>query len=118
MLDFTKSYGIIVGHSWARYAQGGTLYNSEGKSYDEQSDRAEVSQEDAEAGYQDVMTNAENAREFLTRILEGGPVNRNDIYREAEGLNYRWDNIKTAAAEMKLNCYKIRDNIFWRLPLE
>lgn len=114
MLDRTKSYGIIVGHSWARYEQAGTLYDGVGKSYAEQGDREEIKEE----GYNDVMANSENAREFLTRILAEGPMNRNEIFKDAEDNGIPWNNVKNAAAEMKLNCYRIRENTFWRLPIE
>lgn len=114
MIDFTKSYGTIWGHPWARFEQGGTLYDGAGKSYAEQGDRQEI----AEEGYHDPAANVENAREFLTRILAEGPMNRNEIFKEAENMALPWANVKNAAAEMKLSCYKIRENTFWRLPIE
>jgi hypothetical protein len=114
MFDFTKSYGVIFGHPWARYEQGGTLYDGAGKSYAEQGDRAEL----AEESYSDPVAAVENAREFLQRMLTEGPMNRNELFKEAENLGLPWDNVKNAAAEMKLNCYKIRENTFWRLPIE
>ena len=115
MLDKTKSFGTIVGHPWARYEQGGTLYDGMGRSYAEQSDDRE---EIVAGSYQDPHAVTENAREFLTRILSEGPMNRNEIFKSAENQGLEWNHVKTAAAEMKLNCYKIRENTFWRMPME
>lgn len=115
MLDRTKSFGTIIGHAWARYEQGGTLYDGAGKSYAEQStDRAEI----VEEGYNDPQAMTENAREFLTRLLAEGPMNRNELFKAAENQGLEWNHVKTAASEMKLSCYKIRENTFWRLPME
>ena len=116
MLDKTKSYGTIVGHAWARYEQGGTLYDGAGKSYAEQSsDREEIIEE---GGYHDPQASSENAREFLTRILSEGPMNRDVIVQMADQQGLNWQFVKDAAIEMKINSYKIRENNFWRMPIE
>lgn len=115
MLDQKKSYGIIYGHPWARYEQGGTLYDGAGKSYAEQSDDR---QEIVDSSYNDPQAVTENAREFLTRILAEGPMNRGEVVRAAEQQGLEWNFVKQAAIEMKVNSYKIRENTFWRMPIE
>lgn len=115
MLDKTKSYAEVYSHPWAKYEQGGTLYDAQGKSYDEQSDREEIQKEE---GYVDPKQNTENAREWLQRQLKGGPVARDDLVRTAENEDIRWENVKNAAAEINVQANKVRDRIIWRLRLE
>ena len=114
MIDFTKPYGTILGHAWARFEQGSTLYDCDGKSYDEQStDRQE------HAGFNVTESNlTENAREFLMKILAEGPMKRTEVNKESDLKGYNWLHVKGAASELKVSAYKIRDNIMWRLPLE
>jgi len=115
MLNRNKSYAEVYGHPWAKFEQGGTLYDGAGRSYDEQSDREEIQKED---GYVDPKQNTENAREWLQRQLEGGPVQREDLFKKAEEEGMKWENVKNAAAEIKVVANKVRDRIVWRLRLE
>lgn len=115
MLDRSKSYAEVYGHAWAKFEQGGTLYDGAGKSYDEQGDRAEVAEE---LGYVDKRANLENAREFLQRILKEGPMSRENVVKEAENQGYKWENVKNAAVEIKVSSNKIRGTVYWRLALE
>ena len=114
MMDFSKSYGVICGHEWARFEQGGTLYDAQGNSYDEQStDREEM------AEYRPTQaTLTVNAREFLQTLLTDGPMQRDNIFKESEKAGYNWANIKDAAQELKVTAYKIREISYWRLNLE
>jgi hypothetical protein len=114
MMNFEKSYGIIFGHDWARYEQNGTLYDAQGRSYDESStDRAEN-----EEFRSDPLTNVQNAREWLEEQLKGGPVQRENLFKKAEQEGIKWDSVKVAATEIKVVANKVRDNIIWRLRLE
>lgn len=114
MLDFSKSYGVIYGHEWAKYEQGGTLYNAQGQSYDEQStDREEISEYRPSKA-----TLTENAREWLARQLKEGPMQRDELFKASEQAGYDWANIKDAAQELKVVAYKIREISYWRLNLE
>jgi hypothetical protein len=113
-LDKTKSYGTVHGHEWAKYIQNGTMYNEAGESYDEQStDREEISE-----FRKTPETIVQNAREFLTEILAEGPMNRSEIVKEADKRGLDWNLVKSAAVEISVNSYKIRDNTFWRLKIE
>lgn len=114
MINFDKSYGTITGHSWAKYEQNGTLYDADGKSYDEQAVREEP--ETPDVVKPEEIT--KNAREWLQEFLAEGPMARDVVNAESGRIGYPWVAIKDAAQEMKVKSYKLDEKTFWRLPIE
>jgi hypothetical protein len=127
-----QPYGTITGHPWARYEQGGVLYDWNGESRRENPD-AVVEDDEHETTDPELVEQPQSAplnnhehpdfrlasaKEFLKNILSSGPLARAAIYREAEQNNQDWEAVKSAFADLRGEAFKRKTSIFWKLDAD
>lgn len=108
-LDRTKEFGTVTGHAQASFEQGGILFDSEGCVLSKER-KADVKNVDAQ---RDI--GAESAESFLFNVLNGGPMSRDNIIKEAENYSQNWDAVKTAANKMNIRRYPQGKSQMWKL---
>lgn len=115
-LDKTRSFATIYGHSIAHYEQDGHMYDAVG---DIIGHKPEYSLDAMVKRGERVPDELENAKAFLTRVLEGGPVMKSVVYKEAEANNQSWAEITKAVEAMgivKLVGPGKGSPTMWKLP--
>ncbi len=118
-LDLNKPYGTVVGHPIARYEQDGHLYDPRGDIIGYKADGDPFSLPAMIASGERAPDSLENAKAFLTRILEGGPVPKSIVYREAEQNNQSWAEVTQAFGVMGIQVLKgpaKGSPSMWKLP--
>jgi hypothetical protein len=118
-----QPHGIITGHPWARYEQGGHLFDAAGNSpYDDE--LVDEGEDEKEAVVDPIPINnvqknfsLDNAKAFLKNILAEGPLTRSVIFRECSANNQDWESVKSAFAEIGEK-FTRRNVIHWKLKAE
>ena len=106
-LDYSRSYGVVAGHSWAAFEQDGVLFNGAGESQEDGPDPVIIE------------TNELNgAKTFLAHILKGGPLSKATIDKAAGENNQAWPDVKAAAEEMKIVTFSYKNAETWKLSEE
>lgn len=123
--DPKQPYGLIMNHPWARYEQGGILFDYEGKRADDEIIKADqvAELEELEEAETPVNNNLRdfayaNAEAFLKNILAEGPLARSSIFREASHNNQNWEKVKTAFADLGGEVSTRKNVIHWKLKTE
>lgn len=120
--DPKKPHGTIYGHPWARYEQGGQLFDWNGNSPIGEVEPAVVVEElpspvePINNIHRDFA--AENARAFLTNVLSGGPLQRSVVFKECESNNQDWMAIKNAFSDMDGKAFRRKGETYWQLKTE
>ena len=57
-------------------------------------------------------------KSFLQNFLDGGPISRTNVYREAENASLNWEEVKQAFKEMNGREYVQRGDWYWRIMPE
>lgn len=52
---------------------------------------------------------------YLKELLNGGPMLKTNIYRQAQNDERNWSDLLEAASELNLNRYSIKGFEYWRL---
>jgi hypothetical protein len=108
--DPTKPYGAVYGHPDASYEQNGILYGGEGEIVGGSGSTVKESKKPVKE------LNSSGLAEFLTGLLEGGPIMQVNIKRESEKAGHAWDDILSMSAEMGLKKFKKGVAMMWQLP--
>lgn len=121
--DPKKPYGVITNHDWARFEQGGILYDCQGNpntDFDSQSLVGQMVEDEPKEV--DIIFSKEkkdyslnNAKDFLTNILADGPLARSVIFKESSSNNQDWEKVKTAFADLGGEAFQRRNIIHWKL---
>jgi len=121
--DFKQPYGIITGHSWARYEQNGVLFDALG--HEPFSDEIVIEDDPyKESEVAPVINNhqkdfaLDNAQAFLKNVLAEGPISRSSIFKEASNNNQNWEKVKTAFADLGGEVFTRKNIIHWKLKAE
>lgn len=119
--DPKQPHGLIMNHPWARYEQGGVLFDNQGKPLGGDVEEIDLAEEET---FTEPINNSQkdfalnNAQAFLKNILAEGPLTRSSIFREASNNNQNWDVVKTAFAELEGEVFTRRNQIHWKLKTE
>jgi hypothetical protein len=111
--DPKQPYGVITGHSWARYEQNGVLFDGQGKPDFEPEMEEEALPDPGITNTKDFGLN--NARDFLTNILADGSLPRSVVFKECSVNNQEWEKVKTAFADMGGEVTQRKNVIHWKL---
>ena len=57
----------------------------------------------------------DQCKEFLKNFLSGGPIVRNNVYRESDGQKLPWEEVKQAFIELHGREYVQNGEVFWRI---
>lgn len=120
--DPKKPHGTITGHPWARYEQGGILFDYEGKARIE----GQLNVYEPELLENPVVLDEpvgrdfelESAKEFLKNILGSGPLTKTAIYKECENNNQKWEKVEAAFVELEGEKMKKGNWTLWKLKPE
>jgi hypothetical protein len=117
-LDLTKPHGTVWGVHEAMYEQGGTLFGADGEPLGATEDSAapKAHQDPAEEPAPDGVKSAIQA--FLRVQLAGGPVAKNNLYRESQTEGFVFADVKSEAADMRIGITKKGGIEMWQLPAD
>lgn len=104
--DPTKPHGTVWGHSSAQYIQNGVMYDASGCLID-----VEENEESTESS-----SDNSKEKEFLLRILNGGPVFQSLIKRDSEIENLIWSDVVAAGISIGIEKVKSGVSNTWQLP--
>jgi hypothetical protein len=117
-LDLTKPHGTVWGVHEAVYEQGGTLFGADGEPLGVRSvtqaltPTADEQDAPAETGVKAAI------QAFLKHHLAGGPVAKNNLYRESQTEGFVFADVKSEAADMRIGITKKAGIEMWQLPAD
>lgn len=109
--NLKEPHGVVYGHDFARYEQGGKLFDAQFRPLE-----AEKPVEEKPKTSRLLSNKAEAASAFLIQILKENPLAKATIYREAEANNQNWDDVKNAAVALNIAKFQKNSLEMWRLP--
>jgi hypothetical protein len=113
-LNEKQSYATVHGHPVYVFEQGGRFFDGAKNLIDE---NGKVVKDDIKADPDKVIHSdtVHSASEFLKNLLSGGAMAKAILFKEAEGMNLEWSDVKRASIEMKIIVSQRNKIEFWQL---
>jgi hypothetical protein len=114
--DPTKNHGVIYNHPAAMFEQNGILYDGVGEPIEQAKPKSTTPYKQPVAKTK-IAKNV-TPEDFLSDILDGGPVTQANVKKESELRKLDWSDIQMAAITMNIEKFKKGSTNMWKLAEE
>jgi hypothetical protein len=117
-LDLTKPHGTVWGVHEAVYEQGGMLFGADGEPLGARAEAKALVPVNALDNAPVESSVKQAIQDFLKHHLSGGPVSKNNLYRESQTEGFVFADVKSEAADMRIGITKKAGIEMWQLPAD